>query len=398
MAYAYRARDPLGKMIDGLLEAGTREEAAQQLRRDGFQVLSLEEEDNLGGSLIGSRVSRREIVYTTAQLAVMVDTGITLSSALDGIIAQERNPKLKTVLTDIKRSVESGDDFSSALERHPACFDKTYIALVRASEATGTLGEMLDRISNHLRRDLDNRNKVLSAMAYPGVMFVLAIGVTIFLLTYVLPKFTPLFNRKGVKLPAPTVVMMAASELLINYWYFWIVGMAAGLIGLLFAVRTGTGRRVWDAVKINLPILGPTMRKVIISRSVNTLGTMIGSGVSVLEAIRLTSEVAGNYHYRRIWENVREQVTSGRQICDALQMHPLIPATLVQMVAAGEQSGRLDTVLQRVSGFYDREVEAALKTATSLIEPLMICVMGVVVGGIAISLLLPIFTLSKQAG
>jgi type IV pilus assembly protein PilC len=396
MAFAYRARDPLGKMIDGVLEVGSREEAAQQLRRDGFQVLSLEDQDDVGPSVF-SRVSRREIVYATAQLAVMVDTGITLSSALDGMIAQERNPKLKSVLSDIKRSVESGDDFSAALEQHPACFDKTYIALVRASEATGTLGEMLEKISNHLRRDLDNRNKVLSAMAYPSIMFVLAVGVTIFLLTYVLPQFTPLFSRKGVQLPAMTRFMMTASDLLINYWPFWLAGSLTGLSGLVFGIRTEAGRRLWDGMKINLPILGATLRKVIISRSVNTLGTMIGSGVSVLEAIRLTSEVAGNYHYRLIWENVREQVTSGRQICDALQGSPLIPSTLVQMVAAGEQSGKLDTVLQRVSSYYDREVEAALKTATSLIEPLMICVMGVIVGGIAISLLLPIFTLSKPS-
>jgi type IV pilus assembly protein PilC len=398
MAYAYRARDPLGKVIDGLMDAGNREEAAQQLRRDGLQVLSIEDDDAAGGGLFGGRISRRDIVFVTAQLAVMVDTGITLAAALDGIIAQERNPAVKALLSDLKRSVEAGDDFSTALERHPRQFDKTYVALVRASETTGTLGEMLETITAYQRKALENRSKVLAALAYPAVMLVLAVGVTLFLLTYILPQFAPLFDRKGVKLPAPTVFMMTLSDALIGYWYLWLAGAGAAAAAFAFALRTEAGRRLADALTINLPILGATARKLIISRCVSTLGTMVGSGVSVLEALRLTAEVAGNHHYRQLWDNVREAVTSGRQICDALHGHPLVPPTLVQMVAAGEQSGKLDAVLARVSQYYDREVETAIKAATSLIEPLMICAMGLVVGGIGLSLLLPIFSLSKQPG
>jgi type IV pilus assembly protein PilC len=358
------------------------------------------EEDGLddGPGLIPRRVTKSEIIYVTSQLAIMVETGVTLSAALDGIVRDEGNPTLKAVLTDLMTSVEAGEDFSTALARHPKYFDKTYIALIKASEATGTLAEMLDRISRYLRKELETRGKIRGAMAYPSVMLVLAIGVTIFLLTYVLPKFTPLFTRKGIQLPKPTVVMMAISDVLVGYWYFWLAGAVALIVGFLIGKRTEPGRRIWDGVRIQLPIVGVVLRKVVISRSLRTLGTMVKSGVSMLDALQLTSEVAGNYHYERLWLKVKDQVTEGDQIYTSLANNPLFPPVLVQMIRSGEETGKLDMVLERVSDYFDQEVEVSLKTCTSLIEPLMIAVMGIVVGGIGMALLLPIFTLSRTPG
>jgi len=395
MTFQYRVRDPLGNTHDGNLEAPSLEDAKQQLRRDGFQVLEIEEADTTGG-LFPRRVSKNEIIYVTAQLAIMVDTGITLSSALAGILEQEPNPTLRKVLGELRDAVEAGEDFSAALARHPHLFDKTYRSLVKASEATGTLGSMLDRIAGYLRKQLETRGKVRAALAYPMVMMILAIGVTIFLLTYILPKFTPLFKSRGTSLPAPTRVMMSLSDAMLGYWYLWAAGAVLLVIGFLAGKRTEPGRKALDWVRIYTPIIGPMFRKVTISRSIRTLGTMLASGVPIMEAIRLAGEVSGNYYYEKIWEQVLEEVTGGHRICEVLRRNPLFPRVLVQMIAAGEETGKLDKVLERVSTYYDGEVETSVKAATSLIEPIMISVMGVIVGTIGLALLLPIFSLSKQ--
>lgn len=393
MSFAYTAKDPLGKIFRGSLDVPSAEEARQQLRRDGFDVVQVEEEEESG--LFPRRIRRGEIVHFTSQLAIMVDTGITLSVALDSIAQQEENPTFKSVMGELRSSVEAGESFSNALTKHPKHFDRTFVAMIRASEQTGGLAEMLDTISNYLRKQMQTRSKVKSAMAYPSVMALMAVGVTIFLLTFVLPKFAPLFERKGASLPTPTLVMMAASEALLGYWYLWILGSVALAIGILYGRRTERGRMAIDWTKINAPIVGAMFRKIAISRSMQTLGTMLAAGVSVIDALRLCSEVAGNIFYERLWLRVLHEVTSGNRICEALAGDPLFPSALVQMIGSGEETAKLDEVLQKVSLHYDHEVDTALKTATSIIEPLMIMVMGVVVGGIALGLLLPIFSLSR---
>ena len=394
MTFEYEARDALGHTMQGMVDAGSAEEATQQLNRDGLSVLSIEQAGEVG-TLLTRGVTKKEIVYTTNQLAVMVETGITLSTAIESIIEQEKNPTLKRVLKDLKSGVESGEEFSTALARHPKLFNQTYISLIKASEATGTLGEMLDRVATYLRKEVEARSKIRAAMAYPAVMMVVAVGVTIFLLTYVLPKFAPLFNSKKIKLPTSTVFMMTASECLIGYWYLWLLAAILLVLGFIFGRRTEPGRKAWDWFKINAPLVGSLNRKTIISRSIRTLGAMVQSGVPMLESIQLTADVAGNYYYERLWLKVLDEVTSGKRICDALAGSSLFPSTLVQMISSGEETGKLDMVLQRVSSYYDQEVDAAIKTTTSMIEPIMITIMGVIVGGIAMSLLLPIFQLSR---
>lgn len=394
MLYAYKVRDPLGNVLEGEVDAESRDNASLKLEREGYQVLTLAE---MGGelNLFPRSIKKNEIIYTASQLAIMVDTGINLATALDAIAQQEENPTLKKVLIDLKERVESGDDFSSALSKHPRHFDKTFVSMVKAAEETGTLGEMLDRIAGYMRGELETRGKVRAAMAYPAVMLGVAISVTIFLLTFVMPKFTPLFERKGTKLPKPTQLMMTTSHLLIDYWWAWLLGIAGLVAAYILLKRTPSGRQWLDHVKINLPILGPMFRKVTLSRSIRTLGTMIQAGVSMLDAIQLTAEVAGNYLYERAWLHVLDQITQGNQIHEALRGNSLFPSTLIQMIGSGEETGKLDYVLNKVSVYYDKEVEMSLKATTSLIEPLMIVVMGVIVGTIGLSLLLPIFSLSR---
>jgi type IV pilus assembly protein PilC len=395
--FTYQARSPLGSILEGTLEVASRDEALARLKRDGLAVIELNEETQ-GGDLLPRRIRQADIIYVTSQLAVMVETGITLSAALDSISQQEANPSLKAVLLDLRGHVESGEDFSTALARYPRYFDRTFVALIKASEQTGTMGEMLDTVANYLRSQLETRQKIRAAMAYPSIMAVLAVGVTIFLLTYILPQFEPLFTRKGVKLPTPTIVMMAASGILLKYWYLWIAGVIGLALTYIFGQKTEPGRKLLDWIKINLPVVGPMCRKVTLSRCVRTLGTMVASGVSIVEGIRLTGEVSANWYFEQAWQRVLAQITEGRRICDALKEEKdLFPPTLVQMIAAGEETGKLDRVLAKVSTYYDREVETSLKATTSLIEPLMICAMGVVVGSIALGLLMPIFQLSRPS-
>jgi type IV pilus assembly protein PilC len=395
VSFLYKARDPLGHLIEGTLEASSQEEATQRLRRDGFQVVMLEEEGGELAAIFGRRVTKTDIIYLTNQLAIMVETGITIADALETIAEQEDSPALQRMLKDLKEAVEGGEDFSTALARHPKYFDETYVALIRASEATGTLGAMLDRIAGYMRSEKETRGKVRSALTYPCAMLTLSIGVTTFLLTYIMPKFEPLFSRPGVKLPKSTKMLMAVSDTMIGQWYFWIAGVIALIVGFVLLKRTASGKRFFDYAKIHTPVFGPLFRKVAISRSIRTLGTMMASGVSVLDSLQLCADVSGNCYYRELWLDVLDQVTSGKQICEAVAGNPLLPPMLVRMISSGEDTGKLDVVLDRVSAYYDNEVDTAIKTATSLIEPVMISFMGVVVGGIAMSLLLPIFSLSK---
>lgn len=394
MTYQYVAKDALGQILKGTLQASSRDAATQMLRREGMSIVEIHQ-GHSSGDLIPRRIKRSDIINLTNQLAVMVDTGITLSVALEGIADQEENPSLKNILMELKKAVESGESFSKALSAYPRHFNETYLALVSSAEETGALAASLDLIATYQRKDLESRGKLRAALTYPTIMLVVAIAVTIFLLTFVMPKFAPLFNRKGMTLPKPTQVMIVLSDAMIQYWYFWLAGLVAGVVAFLVWRRTQHGRRSLDWVKINAPILGPLCCKITLSRSVRTLGTMVGSGVAVLDAIRHSADVAGNSYFRKAWMRVLDQVTNGNQICEALSEEPLFPKTLVQMIGSGEETGKLAPVLEKVSAHYDREVETSLKTVTSLLEPLMITVMGVVVGGIGLSLLLPIFSLSR---
>lgn len=397
MNFEYKVRDPGGKVLQGMISATNVDDATQQLRREGFHVVQIDEIDDGSAAATGlfaRRISLHDIIYTTAQLSIMIDTGISLAVALQSIIDQEQHPTLKSVLSDIKTAVEGGDDFSTALARHPKYFNTTYVALVRASESTGTLGSMLERIAQYLRRDVETRGKVKAAMAYPMVMAVAAVGVTIFLLAYIFPKFTPLFTSKGMKLPMPTVIVLAISQALTNYWYLFLAGFVLLIVGIIVGRKTEAGRQVLDWVKINIPAVGPMVRKVAISRSIRTLGAMLKGGVPMLESLELCGAVSGNYYYRQLWSHVATEITSGNTIHRALSGTPLLPPTLVQMIASGEDTGKLGDVLERVSDYYDHEVETAVKAVTSMIEPVMIAVMGAVVGGIGLALMLPIFKLS----
>jgi len=348
--------------------------------------------------LLARPVRRHEVLCFLNELSIMVNTGISLASALNTIASQTQNPTLAQVIRELRRAVEAGQDFSAALAKYPKYFDKTCVQLVIAGEASGALGEMLARVVDQGRRDAESRGKVRAALTYPAIMLVASIAASIFLLVYVFPKFTPLFQSRGIALPLPTRIMIAVSDFFVYRWYI-ALAIAVALVGAFFwFAKTRAGRRILDRVKLDMPVLGPMFRRASLSRSLRTLANMLAAGVPLIQALQLTGQVAGNVCFEDEWNRVAEGVLEGKQIHQVMEGSEMFPHSLVQMIAAAEQSGTLDQVLARVAEYYERELDLAIKAATSVIEPVMVCVMGGVIGTIAMGLLLPIFTLSRHVG
>lgn len=401
MQFTYQARDTSGRIREGDLTANSADDASRLLRQEGLYLLRIDEVTRASHTqdmpLFKKRISRNEIIYLTSQLAVLVDAGVPLAESLEGLAKQNENPTLQQMLTQIQKQVESGDDLSAALKRHPRHFDSTYVNLIKASEASGTLSQMLDRIATQSRSELETRQKVQGALMYPGAMFLMCIGVSIFLLIYVFPKLLPMFATKQIEIPLPTRVMMTVSDVLIHHWY-WVLAACCFLTAVFAYTRKQSwGRLGLDWLWLHAPILGPMLKKVILARNLKTLAITINAGVPVLQALELTAGVSNNRLYERSWNEIGQHVTTGKQIHEALSGNKLFPATVKQMISSGEATGKLGMILEKVSLYYERETKNAIKSATTLIEPLMVFLMGGVIGTIALAMLLPIFKLSSAA-
>nr|MBA3315479.1 type II secretion system F family protein [Planctomycetaceae bacterium] len=318
MHFAYTARDVAGKPRAGTVAAATVSEAATQLRQDGLFVVSLAEEKAQAAtaamkSAWRKRVSRSEIIAITAQLAVMVDAGVPVAQAVRGAGTQSVNPAMRELLDRIAGHIEAGDSVSAALARFPRSFDKTYINLMKAGEASGTLGAMLDRLAVQMRAEQETRQKVFGALIYPAAMLLMCISTSTFLLTYVFPKLTPMFSARKIDLPLPTKVLMFASGALTNYWYAFIAAAVVLVAFFCYSRTQSWGRRALDWFWIRIPILGPMLRKVALSRSVRTLATTVNAGVPMLESLKLAGNVANNVWFEEAWADAADQVTGGRQ-------------------------------------------------------------------------------------
>lgn len=399
MRFLYQAKDTNGSLRTGDLISESHEAATTQLRQQGLYVVSLEEvaekSAQPGPSLFAKRVSRRDIVEFASQLAVMVDAGVPISGALEGLTGQTDNPSMKSLTIRLQESVQAGEDLSTALSKYPKHFDKAFVNLVKASEASGQLGPMLERIATQYRTEAETRSKIKGALIYPAAMVTMCVGVVIFLLTYVFPKLMPMFAGREKDIPAPTKFLLALSQSMTIYWP-WYLGSSVILLAVgIFMARQASGRICLDWLKIHLPPFNLLSRKVALSRSLRTLSTTLNAGVPILEALELSAGTSNNHFYERCWNHVSEQVTTGRQIHEALHGQTLFPKMVVQMIASGEKTGRLGNVLEKVAEYLEREVANAVKTVTSLLEPLIITVLGSAIGGIAIAMLLPIFKLSS---
>jgi type IV pilus assembly protein PilC len=398
--YKYESKNAQGKVASGTLTAPNIGAAAQQLRDRGEYILALLplESARKAGALnfsLSFGPGARDVQAFTSQLAVMIRAGISIRAAIEGISEQMENPKFKAILIQMRKDVESGRQFSEALMRHPKVFSPLYINMVKASELSGGFSRMLDKIAGYLAQQIETASMVKGAMIYPGIIGTMAVGTTIFLLAFVLPRFMVIFKGKEAALPAPTKLLLALSNFMVNYWYVLLFALIAGIWGFIMMLRTDWGRLWWDKTKLSVPLFKKMFRALYISRGLHTMGQLINAGVPMLDTISITAEVSGNTLYKRMWRAVYGAVKQGKKISTPLQRSPLLPRAVVQMVGAGEESGKLGEVLDEVSDYYARELRAVIKSVTAMIEPLMIVLMGSIVGFIAMSIILPIFKLSS---
>lgn len=400
--YRYQAKGSDGRMTAGVLAADNAMAAAAALRQQGSQVLQLSpvaaQTVTFGQKLKelnqGTGPGARDILNFTSQLAVMIRAGISIRGAIEGIAEQTDNIKFKKILYQIKQDVESGKQFSEALAKHPRQFNSLYVNMVRASEMSGSFSQMLDRIASYLAQQIETRSMVIGAMIYPGVIATLAVSVTIFLLTFVLPRFAAVFKGKEAAMPWPTKFLMGLSAFMVDWWWAVVLVLVGGVVAFVLFVRTDLGSRWFDKVKLTVPIFKKMFRALYISRSLHTMGELVNAGVPMLDTLMITGDISGNWFYRKLWQSVYSSVKQGKKIAHPLQRSPLLPKSVVQMVSAGEESGKLGEVLDEVSSFYAKQLREVIKTVTAMIEPIMIMVMGGVVGFIAMAIILPIFKLS----
>ncbi|MCC6322851.1 MAG: type II secretion system F family protein [Phycisphaerales bacterium] len=402
--YRYQVKNNAGEVQVGVVAADNVNTAAGILRNQGFRVLSINavmgNSDRKGlaarlAEMNSGKPKQKNVLEFTTQLAVMIRAGINLRAALDGIADQTTHPKFKKVIVQIKTDVESGKQFSEAISRHPKLFGPLYVNMTRASEMSGSFAKMLDRIAGYIQQEIETRKMVIGASIYPGVIGTMAVAVTIFLLTFVLPKFKAVFQGKEEVLPWATKFLMALSDFMVSHWYFVVGGLVAIVVGFVGFARTEVGGFWFDRARLTIPIVKSMFRALYIGRSLHTMGQLINAGVPMLDTIAITGDISGNRLYRSMWRTVYASVKQGKKIAHPLARTTLLPRAVVQMVTAGEESGKLGEVLDEISSYYQRQLKEKIKAVTSMIEPIMIILMGSVVGFIAMAIILPIFKMSS---
>jgi len=402
--YRYKARTADGSIHAGTLSADSALTASTMLRKQGQRVLAIApvvgtEKKSAAGILkslnYSSGPSQRDVLDFTTQMAVMIRAGISIRAALEGIAVQTKNVKWKKILNQVRQDVESGRQFSEAISQHPKQFGPLYVNMVRASEMSGSFSQMLDRIATYIAQEIETRRMVIGAMIYPGIIGTMAVGVTIFLLTFVLPRFAMVFEGKEDRLPKPTIFLMAISAFMVQYWWLVLIIVGGSVTGFILFSHTKVGRVTLDRARLKVPLFKRMFYALYINRSLHTMGELLGAGVPMLDALAITGDISGNLFYKRLWRGVYKSVKEGKKIVFPLQKTTLLPRAVVQMIAAGEESGKLAEVLQEIAGYYSKLLRNAIKTVTSMIEPIMIIMMGTIVGFIAMSIILPIFKMSS---
>ena len=395
-SFVYLARETnSGREIRSTMEAATEQAAVAALLNRNLLVVSIQEKVGKKGRTSGGRVGLADLVIFTRQLATMIDAGLAIVQSLQALADQTPNKVMRDVIRDICTRVEGGDSLSQALQKHPKAFDRLYVCMVAAGEKGGLLAEILARLATYLENTAHLRKKVKSAMMYPTIVTIVAIGITIFLLVKVIPVFADIYSGFGAQLPAPTQFLINLSAILQKYFILFLLALGALVYGWFYFIKTPAGRWFWDSRRIRLPIFGSIAHKICLARFTRTLASLIRSGVPILEVLQIVSQTVGNVVMEKAIKDSSTDIERGEGIAAALGKHPIFPSMIVRMVTAGEQTGKIDTMLERVSDFLDEEIETTLSGLTSLIEPILIVVLGVVIGGMVICMFLPIFKLSE---
>jgi type IV pilus assembly protein PilC len=400
-SYSYRVRDRQGKIITGTLEGDSEASVSQRLRQMGYFVIGISEEKVALGKkelhILKPKVKAKDVTVFTRQFATMINAGLPLVKCLSILSEQTENPLLAEQISDVQHEVEMGRSLSEALAKHPETFKELYTSMVRAGEIGGVLDDVLLRIAVTLENENEIRRRIKSAMTYPTAMFALSVFLLIAMLIFVVPTFEKMFKEMGAKLPFLTSAIMSASHFLASWkGGILLILFIGGIIAFRRWIKTDNGRRKLDAFKLKMPVFGDLIHKMSMSRFSRTLGTLVSSGVPILQALEITSDTVGNKLVSDAVEDVRTGVKEGESIARPLGQSKLFPPMVTQMLAIGEETGALDTMLNKVAEFYDSEVAATVEALTSLLEPLLMVFLGATVGLVVVALYMPIFSLIQQ--
>ncbi len=396
--YNYKAINDKGESIKGAISAESVKIASDRLRKGGIYLSSIKEASGSRRSSVSlpwNSVSISELAVMTRQFSTLISSGLPLETSLVALYEQTDDQKLKGILSQVRSRVSEGSSLHAALEEHESAFSDLYVSMVRAGEASGTLDVVLDRLADFLEKQLELTSKIRGAMIYPAIMFVVGLGVLVFMMTFVIPKVADIFEASNKALPFITVVLIGASDFLRENSVFLLVFLAAVLFFAHRYVRTPSGKKVYDRFSLRIPVLGKMSSKVMISRFTRTLATLLSSGIPLLESIRVSESVMGNSLYVDSIRDVRVKVAEGAAFGGCLGQAGIFPPLMVRMVSVGEEAGKMEVMLSKVADMYDTEVDGMLATLTSLLEPVMILIMGVVMGFIVFAILLPVLNLTS---
>ena len=388
-----------GKIVSGIQDALNEDNAVTSLMSRGLMVLSLQQKAAASKSRKKTwTVKETDLVLFTRQLSTMIEAGISLVQALTALYDQcdpKRQKNLREIISDVTTRVQGGETFHESIAKHPRVFDRLFVSMVKAGEHGGLLAEILDRLAGFLEASARLRKKIKSAMTYPVIVICIAMAITTFLIVKVVPIFGEIFADFGSKLPAPTQFLIDVSDFMRGEWYFLVLGIGGVFFGIRTFLRSTRGKQLWDRWKLKLPVFGPLIHKICMSRFARTFAQLIRSGVPILEVLDIVGGASGNHVVETSIKGVSDDVEKGDNLSVALSKKTIFPAMMLRMVAAGEATGKIDTMLEKMADFWDEEIEAMLDALTSLIEPMLIVFLGVIVGGIVIAMFLPIFKLNE---
>jgi type IV pilus assembly protein PilC len=376
------------------LDAVTEEAAIKTLLDREMLVISIQQKADKKRVSIGGSVPLKDLMIFTSQFATMFDAGMSVISCLSSLARQTRNKVLRDVIEDLIARIKRGESLSDALSEHPKVFDKQYLCMVQAGEKSGMLADVLHRVGNQLEKTAKLRHKVKSAMMYPSIVTVVALSITVFLLVKVVPVFKEIFDSFQGQLPAPTLFIIDLSNFVKDWFIVLVLSGILLVFGWLYFIKTPAGRHFWDSYRIRLPLFGQIAHSICLARFAMTFSSLVRSGVPILEVLRIVADACGNTVMERAVNKAANDIEHGETISDALAKHPVFPDMIVRMMATGEQTGKIDVMMERIAKFLESEVETSIAGLTTLIEPVLIVFLGVVVGGIVICMFLPIFKLS----
>lgn len=397
--FSYRTKDLQGEYHKGEVDTADEAQAVALLRRKRLIVIEIKPASESGSSLLDryfSKVPFGDVVIMTRQLATMIEAGLVLSEALDILEEEQANKKFKSILGKISGDIKGGIDFATSLERYPEAFPPLYSKLVRAGQASGKLDTILLQLASSLEKEREFQGKVRGAMIYPGVIIAMMSGVALIMVFFVMPKLTGLYKDSGIELPLPTKIMLGVTDFMINFWWALLAAIIGVVISFKRYISTRDGRFTIDSILLKVPVLGRVISVVILTSFTRTLGLLVASGLSILESIKIVASITGNRVYQDGLEMAYKGVERGLPLSSQLLGLAVFPKIVGQMVKTGEETGKLDDIMLRLGDYFETEADNSLKNITTLIEPIVLIVLGIGVGFLVVSIILPIYQLTTS--